>query len=200
MRKARCCSERLARLPRSSTGHSTNGSGIWRLKMAPHASIPRLGPEFDEFLFAPVGGDMKGMTVSVLSALARLDVDPRQEAANLAQLPGGPAIERLSLLLAVLPGGISANPDPRTIAARLIPLLPRRTGLGIASRETAPSTTMTNFPTVARMAVISVLFVAFTLAAQWIITSNQPPARGADSHVAASDTNAAQPASRISGQ
>jgi hypothetical protein len=59
---------------------------------------------------------------------------------------------------------------------------------------------MTNFPTVARMAVISVLFVAFTLAAQWIITSNQPPARGADGHVAASDTNAAQPASRISGQ
>ena len=174
--------------------------GFGRLKMAPHASIPRLRPEFDEFLFAPVGGDMKGMTVSVLSALARLDVDPRQEAANLAQLPGGPAIERLSLLLAVLPGGISANPDPRTVAARLIPLLPRRTGRGIASRETAPSAAMTNFPTVARMAVISVLFVAFTLAAQWIITSNQPPARGADGHVAASDTNAAQPASRISGQ
>jgi hypothetical protein len=128
----------------------------------------------------------------VLSALARLDVDPRQEAANLAQLPGGPAIERLALLLAVLPGRISANPDPRTIAARLIALLPRRTGPGITSRETRPnSSTMTNLPTVARIVLINVLFVAFMLGAQWIVTSNQPPAQAADGHVVAPDTNAA---------
>ena len=147
---------------------------VWDLvvEMTPAVSIPQLGSEFDDFLFAPVGDDANGMTVSVLSALARLDVDPRQEAANLAQLPGGPAIERLTLLLAALPGGISANPSPGTIAARLIPLLTRRTGLGTASRETRPHASTTNkFPTVARMVVISLLFVACLLGAQWIITS-----------------------------
>jgi hypothetical protein len=145
----------------------------WWLKMTPAISIPQLGSEFDDFLFAPVGGDIKGMTVSVLSALARLDLDPRHEAANLARLPGGSAIERLTSLLALLPGGISANPDPRTIAARLIPLLPRRTGLGIASRETSPNAgTMTKLPTIARLVLINVLFMLFMLGAQWIFTGN----------------------------
>jgi hypothetical protein len=171
------------------------------VEMTPSVSIPQLGSEFDDFLFAPVGGDVNGMTVSVLSALARLDVDPWQEAANLARLPGATAIERLTSLLMVLPGGISANPDPRTIAARLIALLPRRTGRAIASRETRPNTSrMTNFPTVARMVVINVLIVAFMVGAQWIVASNQPPTRVADGHVAAPDTNAAQAPSRISGQ
>ena len=157
--------------------------------MTPAVSISQLGSEFDDFLFAPVGDDANGMTVSVLSALARLDVDPRQEAANLAQLPGGPAIERLTLLLAALPGGISANPSPGTIAARLIPLLTRRTGPGTASPETRPHTsTTTKFPTVARLVLINLLFVAFVLGAQWIITSNQPAAGVADGPAAPSDT------------
>jgi hypothetical protein len=166
---------------------------VWDLvvEMTPTVSIPQLGSEFDDFLFAAVGDDANGMTVSVLSALARLGVDPRQEAANLAQLPGGPAIERLTLLLATLPGGISANPG--TIATRLIPHLTRRTGPGTASRETRPHASTTNkFPTVARMTVISLLFVAYLLGAQWIITSHQPPAGVADGHAAASDTDAAQ--------
>jgi hypothetical protein len=35
--------------------------------------------EFNDFLFAPIGEDSNGMLVSVLSGLARLDVDPWQE-------------------------------------------------------------------------------------------------------------------------
>jgi hypothetical protein len=158
--------------------------------MTPAVSISQLGSEFDDFLFAPVGDDANGMTVSVLSALARLDVDPRHEAAKLAQLPEGCAIERLTLLLAVLPG-ISANPG--TIAARVIPLLTRRTGPGTASREARPHAATTNkFPAAARLVVLSLLFVACSLGAQWIIASHQPPAGAADGRAAASDSDSAQ--------
>ena len=45
-------------------------------------SVP--GSEFNDFLFAPIGEDKNGMLVSVLSGLARSDVDPWQEAAKLA--------------------------------------------------------------------------------------------------------------------
>jgi hypothetical protein len=56
--------------------------------MAPSASVSHLGSEFDNFLFASIGESRNGMLLSVLSALARLDLDPWQEAAELARLPG----------------------------------------------------------------------------------------------------------------
>ena len=59
------------------------------------AAIALPGAEFNDFLFAPIGEDRNGMLVSVLSGLARLDVDPWQEAADLAQLPGETATQRL---------------------------------------------------------------------------------------------------------
>jgi hypothetical protein len=38
------------------------------------------GSEYDDFLFASMGEDRNGLPLSVLSALARLDVDPWEEA------------------------------------------------------------------------------------------------------------------------
>jgi hypothetical protein len=66
-------------------------------------SLP--GAEFNDFLFAPIGEDSNGMLVSVLSGLARLDVDSWQEAEKLAQLPGEIATQRLASL-------IGSYPDP----------------------------------------------------------------------------------------
>jgi len=60
------------------------------------ASVSLLNPEFDDFLFASIGEDRNGMLLSVLSAMARLDVDPWQEAAKLAGLPGQAATQRLA--------------------------------------------------------------------------------------------------------
>jgi len=77
------------------------------------------GAEFNDFLFAPIGEDSNGMLVSVLSGLARLDVDSWQEAEKLAQLPGEIATQRLASLI----GPIQTPP---TIATRLIALLPNR--------------------------------------------------------------------------
>ena len=53
-----------------------------------------LGTEFDDFLFAPIVEDRNDMPLSVLSALARLDIDPWQEADKLARLPGETATQR----------------------------------------------------------------------------------------------------------
>lgn len=76
------------------------------------------------------------MVLSVLSALARLDIDPWQEAAKLSGLPGGAATQRLASLIAALPDELSAYPDPETVAARLVALLPRPANPNIPSRET----------------------------------------------------------------
>ncbi len=51
----------------------------------PRAYAPML-PEFDAFLFASVGEEVDGIPLSVLSALARLGLDPRDEAVRLAHL------------------------------------------------------------------------------------------------------------------
>ena len=64
------------------------------------------------------------MEVSVLSGLARSDLDPWLEAAKLAELPGKSAVERLASLIETLPGRVWAQPEARAVATRLIALLP----------------------------------------------------------------------------
>ena len=46
-----------------------------------------LGPEFNDFLFASIGADATGTYITVVSALARLDLDPWAEAAKLSRMP-----------------------------------------------------------------------------------------------------------------
>ena len=72
-----------------------------------------LGSEFDDFLFAPIGEDRNDMPLSVLSALARLDIDPWHEAAELARLPRETATQRLASLIAALPDGPCGASRPR---------------------------------------------------------------------------------------
>ena len=63
------------------------------------------------------------MLLSVLSALARLDLDPWFEAASLSRLPTPAATQRLASLLSTLPTQFK-TPAPATIA-RLVGLLPQ---------------------------------------------------------------------------
>lgn len=95
---------------------------------------PGLGSELDAFLFAPIGEEGNGMLLSVVSALARLDVDPRQEAAQLARLPAATATRRLTSLLEALPDTAPARQEPATVAARLVGLLCLTWSLGSARR------------------------------------------------------------------
>lgn len=94
--------------------------------MTPAASVSFFRAEFDSFLYAPIGADTDAMPLSVLSALARLNVDPWKEAAELSELPRIPAAQRLASLIARLPGERWTHADSRTIADRLVELLPHR--------------------------------------------------------------------------
>jgi hypothetical protein len=92
--------------------------------VTPATSISFFRPEFDDFLYAPIAADAVEMPLSVLSALALLDVDPWMEAAELSELPKVAAAQRLASLVARLPGGRWTLADSRAIADRLIELLP----------------------------------------------------------------------------
>lgn len=92
--------------------------------MAYSQSVSLLGPEFDDFLFAPIGEEKNGMLLRVVSALARLDLDPWQEAANLARLPRPAATERLTEFIVALSGGPTTDLNSEKVAAGLIARLP----------------------------------------------------------------------------
>jgi hypothetical protein len=65
-------------------------------------TTPLPGCQFDRFLYASVGEDTNGMPLTVLSALARMNVDPWEEASKLTQLPPASAITQLAGLLGAL--------------------------------------------------------------------------------------------------
>jgi hypothetical protein len=88
-----------------------------------HAYAPKL-PEMDPFLFASVGEEVNGMPLSVLSALARLGLDPRGEAARLSHLTSKTAANQLARMFARLPDRPWTSPEIGKIASRLVELLP----------------------------------------------------------------------------
>jgi hypothetical protein len=81
-------------------------------------------PEMDPFLFAYVCEEVDGIPLSVLSALARLGVDPRAEAARLSHLTNKAAVSQLARMFARLPDRPWTSPEIRRIASRLVELLP----------------------------------------------------------------------------
>lgn len=95
--------------------------------MTLRASHSPINSEFNTFLFAPIGEEGNGMMLSVASALARLEIDPWEEAARLAELPKEAAASALDQLIERLPRGFWRRSDIPAIAASLIELLPRRT-------------------------------------------------------------------------
>ena len=147
-------------------------------------SVFSLGSEFDDFLLAPVGDDNNGMLLSVLSALARLDVDPWEEAAALARLPGDVATRKLAALISVLPAGPSARPDSATIAARLIPLLPGRADRGVPSRPASPSVATIPHSPILTYLIVNVVFLLLMLAYRWLVASPPSPTQGNSANVA----------------
>jgi hypothetical protein len=146
--------------------------------MTQAASVARLSTEFDDFLFAPISVDRQGMPLSVLSALARLNLDPWQQAAELASLPREAAIERLASLIAELPGGTPTRPGPPTNTATLIELLPHRKGLPIVSRE--GSVAVSGKPN--SLAIVYVIVMIVMLGTQWVFAMRQQPTEADSLH------------------
>jgi hypothetical protein len=97
--------------------------------MTPSPRLTALRPhgvDFDRFLYAEVGEDRQGGLLSVVSALARVGVDPWGEAALLARMPVDNAVRSLCVLLAKLPAGSGQPADSVALATRLVALLPGR--------------------------------------------------------------------------
>lgn len=92
------------------------------------------------FLFADVGLETNGMSLSVLSTLARFDLDPWQEAGRLALLSRATAIEALAALIKAMPASRWSLAEAVPIATRLVALLPSSHAIDADARPFTMST------------------------------------------------------------
>jgi hypothetical protein len=162
--------------------------------MVHSASTYAHGSEFNGFLFAPIGEDRNGMTLSVLSALARLDVDPWQEADRLARLPRAAAAQSLAALVAALPNGPRGCLDSGLIAKRLVGLLPRPASIGVPSGSVASKKPAT----LDSRAIIFMLLMAFMLGTQIMMAGWQASVLPDSAHMpAASATSGQMPSTTL---
>jgi hypothetical protein len=92
--------------------------------MVLHSAYAPVLPEMDPFLFASVGEEIGGIPLSVLSALAQLGLDPRNEAARLSKLTSEAAASQLGGLFARIPDHPWTASEIRRIASTLVELLP----------------------------------------------------------------------------
>lgn len=133
-------------------------------KMKSSMPLAGLNQTFDKFLRAPVCEDGNGTPLSVLSALARLDIDPWKEAAELTELSPTMATQRLSLLIAALPGALSNHISPTTSAVRLIALLPHRD----RSSSAVPSSGATALSAKLAFIALFMMFLSSVMASRYI--------------------------------
>jgi hypothetical protein len=92
----------------------------WECEMT---ELSRLESEYDAFLFAPLC-ETDEMTLSVLSVLARQDIDPWHEAARLTQLSREQAINSLASKIWKSDSERWSPSEASLLAVRLIELLP----------------------------------------------------------------------------
>ncbi|MDA3887519.1 MAG: hypothetical protein PF443_01695 [Allgaiera sp.] len=92
--------------------------------MAELAVLHPHGHEFEPFLYASVGEDRNGYVVTVLSALARLSLDPWKEAADLSAMGREAARTRLRKLLVAFHDVPALGQDNGAVAQELVLLLP----------------------------------------------------------------------------
>lgn len=144
-----------------------------------------LESRFEPFLYAAVREDPDGTPLTVLSVLARLDIDPWEEAARLAQLPGAAAVQALAGWISTSRKGSAASEDSGAIALRLITLLPSRSDRRIASKKALSQGTKTlragDHSAMISQALLGLIFLAVLLVSHWMVVnqlasqSGKPP-------------------------
>lgn len=92
----------------------------------PSTSIPP--SRFNDFLFALICDEVSGTPLSVLSALARQNVDPWEEAHRLAVMPKAVALKAFTSALNQIPNKSWTISEAEAVAARLVILLPPESG------------------------------------------------------------------------
>jgi hypothetical protein len=122
-----------------------------------------------------VGEDNNGMPLTVLSALARMNVDPWEEASKLTQLPPEGAVTQLASLLGALRNAPVAGRDPARIAAPLIALLPRQPDRAPPVLKAFVQAAPTKHPAAVSTLLTVLTYVIFMLLSQWMMGSFQTP-------------------------
>jgi hypothetical protein len=118
-----------------------------------------------------VGEDKNGMPLTVLSALARVDVDPWEEASKLTQLPQESAVTQLASLLGAPRNVPVEGLDSSRIAAALIALLPpfpRDRVPPVLKAAHAQAGPIKN-PAVVSTLLTVMTFVIFMMLSQWLM-------------------------------
>jgi hypothetical protein len=133
----------------------------------------RPGHEFDNFLYASVGDDHNGMPLTVLSALARIDVDPWEEASKLTKLPQNSAVTQLASLLGALRNTPVAGLDPARIAAPLIALLPCPRDHAPPMLKAFAEAVPAKHPAAVSTLLTVLTYVIFMVLIQWMMGSPQ---------------------------
>jgi hypothetical protein len=150
--------------------------------------------QFDRFLQAPIGEDRNGMLLTVLSALARLDVDPWEEAATLARLPVVAAARKLAALLASLPNRPIADADSGAAASRLIALLPGRVAPDAARGASPTGVGAVAQPPMLRSLILYLVVMLLMFTCEWLVTHSKPAPVGTGAPAPAASTAAPPPA------
>jgi hypothetical protein len=130
--------------------------------VTPPASFSLQRSEFNAFLFAEIVEAPNGMPLSLISALARLDLDPWEEAARLSKLPRRAAALGLASILSRLPEADTATSPAARTPRELVELLP-----AFGPAASAPRRDGSGGPSVRRLPVLTwiicLLLVAATL-------------------------------------
>jgi hypothetical protein len=140
------------------------------------ASVSQFGSEFDAFLYASLNEPSDEPMLSVLSALARLDIDPWQEASKLARMSRDKAVWRMAALIETLTEKSTSHLNSKEIATRLVALLPRQIPIIVRAQKTTsiPGASI-NIRAVLALILLNALFVAFLFGNQYL-TKTRPPA------------------------
>jgi len=161
--------------------------------MKPPASFSALGSEFDAFLFAAIGEDRNAMPVSVVSALARMNLDPWHEAGSLAAMSVEAATAKLTSLLAALPDASLKRLDPPTLAARLIAFLPQRPDSDARSSAAGAGTVVATRPRPRLNVIVLAIYVIVMLGTQFVAMRLSPPTHADPAHASAPPAAAPHP-------
>jgi hypothetical protein len=84
--------------------------------------------DLSAFLYADVGDERNGMTLTVVSTIARIGRDPWEEASRLAALPKASATSQLAQIIHDVPTTNWNLAEASAIASRLVQLLPTNSG------------------------------------------------------------------------
>jgi hypothetical protein len=142
--------------------------------------------DFNAFLFADVGPELNGSTLTILSILARLGKDPWVEAARWRKLPLDNAIDCLAQSIVRMPLCPQSVVGARATAAQLVLLLPAPHRLIELRRRPAHAIETPMWVSVALM----VCMLVFGLAMNAMLM----PKQGAPAHSLAAQTVRGSPA------